>query len=128
MYNALVFNEPATEDSVSCFEEKINFKLPSEYVSFLRKSNGAEGTIGSSYLILWKLEEILELNIAYNADLFVPGLLIFGSNGSDTAYCFDTRSDEASIVEVPFIGMNLDCVKHCSESFCGFLHYLSDKS
>jgi hypothetical protein len=38
---------------------------------------------------------------------FAEGLVIFGSDSGGTAYAFDTRYEETTIVEVPFIGMDL---------------------
>jgi hypothetical protein len=55
---------------------------------------------------------------------FAKGLVLFGSDGGDKAHAFDTRTNELNIVTVPFIGMDLEEVNTCSNTFNGFLQYL----
>ncbi|GAB4191303.1 MAG: hypothetical protein Fur006_34300 [Coleofasciculaceae cyanobacterium] len=118
-------NQGASENALNQFMMSSGIKLPEQYLEFMRISNGTEGFIGeNSYLILWPIEQIGELNEAYAVAEFAPGLLVFGSNGGDIAYAFDTRSEKMQIVEVPFIGMNLDNVKLCGTTFNSFLDYL----
>lgn len=105
-------------------QRKLRIVFPQEYVCFVTESNGAEGFIGNSYLALWPLEEIILLNEAAEVSKFAPGLLLFGSDGGDTAYAFDTRSDAMTIVELPFIGMGLEATKPCGDTFTEFLEYL----
>jgi hypothetical protein len=75
-------------------EKDLGKKLPVNYVSFLMEMNGGEGSIGSSYLILWPAEEIVEINEAYNVSDWAPGVVIFGSDGGGEAYGFDFNSEE----------------------------------
>jgi hypothetical protein len=106
-------------------ERKLRVSLPLEYVDFIIKSNGAEGCVGpSSYLMLWPIEEIVSLNEAYEVDKFAPGLVLFGSDGGDMAYAFDTRPRAMPIVAVPFIGMDIKEAKLCAYTFIKFLEYL----
>lgn len=118
-------NEPASEINIKKVEELLKINFPQEYYDFLLISNGGEGAIGQSYLILWKIEDLIELNDAYGVEEFAPGLLIIGSDGGDTAYCIDIRSDIKPFVQVPFIGMDLSEVQGCSNDFKGFLSYLN---
>jgi hypothetical protein len=100
---------------------------PSDYIEFMASSNGAEGAIGSdNYLVLWPAEQIVELNSAYEVNEFAPGLVLFGSDGADTAYAFDTRSDSV-IVMVPFVGMDLDEVQHVAKTFREFVEGLASR-
>jgi hypothetical protein len=118
-------NQGASENALNQFMKSSGIKLPEQYLEFMRISNGIEGFIDqNSYLILWPIEQISELNEAYAVEEFAPGLLIFGSNGGDIAYAFDTRSEKMPIVETPFIGMNLDNVKLCGTTLKSFLDYL----
>jgi len=117
-------NEPVAVNSIQDVEEQLQFNFPKEYSDFLMISNGGEGSVGQSYLRLWKLEELIELNEAYGVQDFAPGLLIIGTDGSDTAYCFDTRSDDKPIVSVPFIGMDLSEVQSCGDNLIQFLGFL----
>lgn len=122
----LDFNSGASKRILKELEIQLGISFPQEYTDFFEYSNGAEGAIGeSSYLVLWPIEEIIPLNDAYEVNEFVPGLLLFGSDGGGTGYAFDTRSKNMPIVEVPFIGMGLDNMKLCGQTFVEFLQYLS---
>lgn len=41
------------------------FPLPDDYKEFMLWSNGGEGNIGSQYLSLWKIEDLMQLNKEY---------------------------------------------------------------
>ncbi len=116
----------ASDVSLKKLETDLGFSLPADYVEFMRSTNGAEGFVGGNYyLILWPVEEIIPSNKGYAVDEFTPSLKIFGSNGGGTAYAFDTRSNEVSIVEMPFVSISLDEVKPCGVTFLDFLQYLA---
>jgi hypothetical protein len=112
------------ENKVKVVETELGVTFPNDYIEFISYSNGAEGSIGENYLILWAIEDIIELNEAYDVNDFAGGLVLFGSDGGDTAFAFDTRKNETQIVTVPFIGMDLSEITTCSNTFNGFLQYL----
>ncbi|MEQ6388713.1 hypothetical protein RZN22_05230 [Bacillaceae bacterium S4-13-58] len=60
------------------------------------------------FLILWAIDEIIELNEAYGVNEFAKELVLFGSDGGDTAFAFDIRNNVTQIVSVPFIGMSIE--------------------
>lgn len=68
-------NEPSNKEAIKELEVNLNIKLPNGYIEFLLFSNGGEGTIGETYLALWRIEDILELNESYGVEEFAPGLL-----------------------------------------------------
>ena len=114
----------ASDDLVRRAEGELRVQLPSDYVAFLKESNGAEGTISeSSYVALWPVDELRAANDDYGVVEFAPGLLLFGSDGGDTAYAFDT-TDSMTVVEVPFIGMSRDEVRPVAPTFSEFLERL----
>lgn len=118
-------NSPAKKLQIDKLQELLDCELPKDYINFILSSNGGEGWIGeNSYLMLWRLEDILELNSKYNAFELVPGLLIFGSNGGIDAYAFDTRIEGIPIVNIPFIGMNLNEINYLGDTFEKFLENL----
>lgn len=118
-------NESTTKEIVEQTERTLNVKFPFDYKQFIEVFNGAEGEIGeNSYIVFWSVEDLIELNEAYEVKEFAPGLILIGSNGGDTAYAFDMRFESKPIVEVPFIGMDLDEVKLCANTFEDFLSYL----
>jgi hypothetical protein len=118
-------NKPALKIEIDKVEELLRARFPQEYYDFLTIANGGEGSIGESYLVLWKVEDLIELNDAYGVEEFAPGLLIFGSDGGDTAYCIDNTNEIQPFVQVPFIGMDLSEVQGCSSDFKGFLNFLN---
>jgi hypothetical protein len=103
----------------------LNVQLPDDYVDFMRFSNGAEGSVGESYLVVWPVDEIVDLNQTYRVDDFAPGLVLFGGDGGNTGYAFDKRSAPPRIVEVPLIGMDVNATEYCGASFVEFLRYVA---
>ena len=121
----LSLNKSTIRNNIEHTEDILGVKFPDDYKCFIENYNGAEGQIGSnSYIIFWSIEDVIKLNLAYNVEEFASGLILIGSDGSDIAYAIDMRCENKAIVEVPFIGMNLDEVKLCSDTFHGFLNYL----
>lgn len=118
-------NNPAPETSIASLEMTIGISLPIEYRDFLKITNGFEGFLANNrYLILWPIEQIAELNEAYNVAEFAPGLLLIGSDGGDTGYGFDTRSDPMKICETPFVGMSHQTMNSVGISFNQFINQL----
>lgn len=120
----LNFNTPVTQIAIDSFEKTSRIKLPLDYVSFLEQTDGAEGFVGNNYVILWKIEEILELNDAYKVSEYKSGLLVFGSNGGGEAFAFDKDSDPMSVVQVPFVSINRDGMIRLGSTFVDFLNTL----
>ncbi len=118
-------NAPASDSAILAFEQKAGIHLPAEYVDFLKVSNGGEGFIGeNSYLIVWKLEELQELNAAYEVNTYAPGLLLFGSDGGGEGFAFDMEASCSSVVRVPFVGMDRELMRPIATSFVLFLEAL----
>ena len=115
-------NPPAGAQAVSWFERDAGTKLPEDYVKFLDWTNGGEGYIGShSYVILWRVGELKEMNEAYQAAIYAPGLFLFGSNRGGEAFAFDMRPERSGVVAVPFLGMDVSLARPIASSFDGFL-------
>ena len=118
-------NEPVTAAALMQFNARAAFELPGEYVHFLTRSNGGEGFVNRAYVILWRVEELLDFNVGYEVSLNAPGLFLFGSDGGGEAFAFDRRRPEMSIVRVPFVGMALDVAEPVGDNFDAFLLELS---
>ena len=112
-----LLNEPTPEESLENIETKLNIKLPSDYILFLKEANGGEGFIGENYLILWKAEELGPYNHDYQVAEYAPGIFLFGSNGGGEAFGFDTRTHPYKIVQLPFVGMELKYAHCIADSF-----------
>jgi SMI1 / KNR4 family (SUKH-1) len=115
---------PVSDEVIRSAETALKLKLPDRYVAFLKAGNGGEGFIGESYAILWDVSEIEALNQSYESGKVAPGLLIFGSDGGDEAFGFDTRSADWLIVQIPFIGMSWDLARPLGSTFDQFLENL----
>lgn len=87
-------------------------------------TNGGEGSIGDSYLRLWKMEELVESNQDYGITECAPELVVIGSDGGGTAYGYDFRKEKPILVEVNFIGMDIDEPNYRTDDFYQFLDYL----
>ena len=116
---------PATDAAVGESEREVGLTLPSEYQKFLHITNGGEGFVGESeYVIFWSVAELARMNEAYQIQTYVPGLLVFGSNGGGETYGFDTRVADWPIVKVPFVGMEWELAIPMGASFGSFLEQL----
>jgi hypothetical protein len=92
-------NSPVDIATIQRFEAESHFDLPKEYAQFLQRANGGEGFVGqNAYVIFWRLEELPEMNRAYQVDEYAPGLFLFGSDGGGEAFAFDSRSAGVDIV------------------------------
>ncbi len=117
-------NPPLDAAAIRQFETGSSFRLPDDYARFLQQANGGEGFVGNAYVILWRVEELLEMNKAYQVAEYAPGLFLFGSDGGGEAFAFDTRSDAKPIVSVPFVGMELKLARPVASNFKAFLEEL----
>ena len=118
-------NAPPALSSIRQFESVSGIRLPVDYTEFLSHANGGEGFIGPhAYAILWRVEELIELNKAYRVAEYAPGLFAFGSDGGGEAFAFDRRSDAMPVVSVPFVGMELSLARPVAVNFRSFLEHL----
>ena len=124
LFAKFIGNPPSETAAIRQFEAKSGFRLPDDYVRFLQQTNGGEGFIGNAYIILWRMEELLEMNKAYQVTEYAPGLFLFGSDGGGEAFAFDTRSDTNPIVAVPFVGMELKLAHPVGQHFEAFMEEL----
>ena len=118
-------SDPATETEIAEFEQTLRIKLPSDYVRFLRITDGAEGWVGpaqNSYLMMDSIASVLEARarLAYAPKWFV----LFGSSGGGEAYGFDTRCDPMPVIETDWFW---ELMNTRGTSFMDFLEYLASR-
>lgn len=119
-------NPGATDGVVESVESSLELKLPTDYVAFMRESNGGEGSVGGdSFVMLWKLDELEAFNRDYEVADYCNGLLLFGSSGGGEAYGFNTKQTPWTVVRVPFVGMDESLIESVGESFTDFLQRLA---
>lgn len=117
-------NSPADETAIQRLLAESRLDLPADYLSFLRFSNGGEGTLGikPGYFSLWPVEEVSELNQAYEVQQSLPWCFGFGSNGGGELLAFDTRGPQPwKIVMVPFVTLDEEDVWPVADDFLSFL-------
>ena len=84
------FGDAVSVERILEVENEMGIKFPMFYKSFMQNHNGAEGEVGkNSYLAIWTIDEIAELNRDYGVNDFTPGLVYFGSDGGGMAFAFD---------------------------------------
>lgn len=94
---------PAADAAID--ELRSKFRIPSDYLDFLKTHNGGHGLVGRVPLVLFRAEQIQEINDAARIGEFAPGLLIFASDGSGKSFAFDFRESKVKLVE--FFDMDL---------------------
>lgn len=97
------YREPANPDVIKQFLANIDFTLPPGFIAFYEKSNGGDFFIGERCLVLWQLENLVELNQEYDMDEYAPNFFAFGTNGGNEVYCIEKATGD--IYELPFIIM-----------------------
>ena len=118
-------NPPKAVAEIRRFQKNSKIHLPDDYLQFLQYSDGGEGFIGNAYVMLWRLEELLDLNQGYKVEEFAPELFLFGSDGGGEAFAFDMRSSTVAIVSVPFIPLDSAYAYRLGSSFDDFLDFIS---
>lgn len=125
MMKEMDFSDPADSEIIASVEREVGMEFPEQYKDFMRTSNGAEGPLGdSSYLSIWPLDEIADLNEDYGVKKFTPGLLYFGSDGGGTAYAFDNRVVPPNIVEFPFDSIHIEDAVKIADTLDEFIYKL----
>ena len=96
-------DQPSTLAGIRQVEAVLGFSVPPDLIEFLTRRGPGEGFVGDGdYLRIDPPEEWPGLHSTLDASRFWPGLLIFGSDGSNGLFAFDTGSK--TYVEVDAIG------------------------
>lgn len=115
----------ANDLEIADAQRQVGCALPSDFVNFLRLSNGAEGYLRpGAYLQLFRAGELKEINVAASVDEFAPGFLIFGSDGQGTSYAFDYRRPGTPVVAVKDEEMSRETAVVVASSFTDFIRGL----
>ena len=117
-----ILNRGMQHDEISKLKDIAGCSLPQTYIDLMAMTNGIEGFVSDvNYVVLWPFEQLAEANEGYGVKEFAPGYFLFGSNGGDAGYVFDTRHTPMPVFEVPFIGMSPSEAKLRGNSFEEFL-------
>lgn len=72
----------------------------------MKQHNGGEGDIGESWFVLYKLEELQQINDDFKVKECLPEHIIIGSNGGGELYGIDKNENYFNVPEF----MNIDDV------------------
>lgn len=82
------YSNPPCNQQVMLSLENL-FPLPNDYKEFMLWSNGGEGNIGSQYLSLWKIEDVMQQNNDYQIQKYLSEKsLAIGTDGGDNCIGF----------------------------------------
>jgi hypothetical protein len=111
----------ARETEVAALEEALG-SLPADYLAFLRRHDGGDGTLGTLRLVVWHATQVVDRDRSYDPP---PGLILVGEAGGQ-GLAFDLRGGDSRVVIVPFAGMASADAIDCGASFVGFLERVAD--
>jgi SMI1 / KNR4 family (SUKH-1) len=116
----------AEESEIAAAQSGLGVVLPPDYLVELRVHNGGEGWVGGqSYLRLWPVSQLVERNEALNTSIFVPGIILIGSDGADERYGIHIDPDAVSYLAVPAVGMSAGLTRLLGGSWDDFLKALA---
>jgi len=111
----------ATAEQIESAERALRVSFPDEFREFVTVRNGGEGLVGQTYVMLWDISELGRMSRAYDPDVWAPGLLLFGTDGGNEGFGFDTREPGMPIVQIPLVGMCWGEARPLGDTFNGFL-------
>lgn len=121
------FSEPADNSEIEDTERNLGIRFTEQYKEFLRKTDGAEGPIGKNgYMSLWPIKLVGEINSGSKTRSFLPGLIMFGSDGGDETYAFD-YNNKSVILDVPFAACDMEETEVVAETFEEFIKKQSEQ-
>lgn len=116
--NGLLKNKAISRQNFDHQVAALDCNFPLDYLEFMAVHNGAEGDMAESWLQLWPIEQLLEINKGYAVADYLPEILLVGSNGGGEA--FGIRKREGTFIQVPFL-FDEDGVADIGDSFKAFL-------
>lgn len=113
-------NVGASVEAVGGLSDGTRRLLPSEYFEFVARSNGGEGFVGEAYAVLWRIEEVEQLNAGYETKAYLSDTVLIGSDGGGEAYGFRLSGGALEFIRVPFVGMHDELCCPMESSFADF--------
>jgi hypothetical protein len=105
---------------------RIDFDIDKNYLNYILDTNGGEGFLGQSYVLLYEVNDLLALNPYYEDHDFCNRIFVIGSNGGDCAYAIKKETSE--FLALPFLDMNEEACQFIGKNFNEFLGSLSADS
>ncbi len=127
-YNFQKRQTPTTQAVVDSIEELIGFKLPDDYLFFLKNYQGDEAFIEKEFVILWDADKLLQSNIESEILEYLSSIIVIGGNGGGEFIGIEkTELDTFNIVLSPLIGLEKTNHIIIGNSFTDFLIRLDEK-
>jgi hypothetical protein len=105
----------------------LNFNLPNDYLFFLQNYSGFELFIGSEFVRLWDIDELIGANTDYQIFENLPKTLAIGGNGSSEIIAIEQTVDNSiRVVLTPFIDLDKQYHIEIGISFTEFLQRLDN--
>lgn len=112
----------ASVEALDVAAAELGVELPNDYRTMMSQANGGEAEFGQSWIVMWRVENLVERNAGYKAQEFAPGFTFFGGNGAGEAYAWDWRpTRKAHYVVIPFITPEPEEAVPCGDSLEEFL-------
>jgi hypothetical protein len=94
-------------DILKVIEDKIDFKIPDDYHEYLMNYTGFENHIGTEYVVIWDLVELIEFNTDYEVFELMQNGLGIGSNGSSEMIVLKKiDNNKFKILLIPYLDLD----------------------
>ena len=97
MWDNFDFNEAFSGEIIS---EVNGVELPDNYIDFMQEHNGCEGDTGAITVILYRMEELIDVNEDLQIEDFLPGNCIIGTNGGGEFFGIDAEGNYFTVPSV----------------------------
>ncbi|WP_367331279.1 SMI1/KNR4 family protein [Sphingobacterium multivorum] len=105
----------------------LNFNLPNDYLFFLQNYSVFEQFIGSEFVRLWDIDELIGANTDYQIFENLPKTLAIGGNGSSEFISIEQTVDNSiRVVLTPLIDLDKQYHIEIGISFTDFLQRLDN--
>lgn len=104
---ALEKNAPVQERQIAKMENQWDMVFPGVYRSLLLQSNG----FYSMFCIFYNLEELEEINKAYEVWTYLPGYLLIGNDHGDYGFFMKAAAQEQRFYQIEFGNLFLDTLE-----------------
>lgn len=119
MFKKWYGNPPAQKKDVHDYSSK-NTLFQQDVADFYLLSNGGEGLCGNTYISLWPIEQINELNTSYQIIKYLGNdYLAIGSDGSGDCLALRkaNNSNTVQLIFVPFGDLDIDSARVVGSGF-----------
>lgn len=105
----------------------VNFNIPDDYIIYLQNYLGFEEFIGSEFVQLWDIDELIEVNKDFQISDNLPKTLAIGGNGNSEFIAIEQTEDNTiRVIISPLIDLDKQYHIVIGNSFTDFLQRLDE--